>query len=133
MTSLSIDAGFDSGNIEVLAIDGTTARLAIRRDNASEFFQWFHFRVAATAGETLRVLLDATAGDALDALVLFSSVAGRFGNRGQADYAMANETLNKVAQSEFRRRGGRCVEPEPGRDAVDGRTAPGGVPARCLQ
>ena len=57
----------------------------------------------------LRVLLDATAADALDALVLFSSVAGRFGNRGQADYAMANETLNKVAQAEFRRRGGRCL------------------------
>ena len=51
MTSLSIDAGFDSGNIEVLSIDGRTARLAIRRDNESEFFQWFHFRVAAKAGE----------------------------------------------------------------------------------
>lgn len=51
MTFLSIDAGFDSGNIEVLSIDGRTARLAIRRDNASEFFQWFHFRVAARAGE----------------------------------------------------------------------------------
>ena len=28
--SISIDAGFDSGNIEVLGIDGNTARLAIR-------------------------------------------------------------------------------------------------------
>jgi murein tripeptide amidase MpaA len=51
MTSLFIDAGFDSGNIEVLGIDGRTARLAIRRDNASDFFQWFHFRVSAPAGE----------------------------------------------------------------------------------
>lgn len=51
MTSLFIDAGFDSGNIDVLGIDGATARLAIRRDNASEFFQWFHFRVSAPAGE----------------------------------------------------------------------------------
>jgi murein tripeptide amidase MpaA len=51
MTSLHIDAAFDSGNIEVLGIEGRTARLAIRRDNASEFFQWFHFRVAANAGE----------------------------------------------------------------------------------
>lgn len=51
MTSLSIDAGFDSGNIEVLGIEGRTARLAIRRDPESEFFQWFHFRVAASAGE----------------------------------------------------------------------------------
>jgi len=53
MTSLSIDAGFDSGNIEVLGIDGRTARLAIRRDSESEFFQWFHFRVAASAGEEI--------------------------------------------------------------------------------
>ena len=51
MTALFIDAGFDSGNIEVLGIDGATARLAIRRDNASDFFQWFHFRVAGKAGE----------------------------------------------------------------------------------
>ncbi len=51
MTALFIDAGFDSGNIDVLGIEGSTARLAIRRDNGSEFFQWFHFRVSAPAGE----------------------------------------------------------------------------------
>lgn len=51
MTSLFIDAGFDSGNIDVLGVEGATARLAIRRDNASDFFQWFYFRVSAPAGE----------------------------------------------------------------------------------
>ena len=50
---LSIDAAFDSGNIEVLSISGNTARLAIAKDHASEFFQWFHFRVACPAGEEL--------------------------------------------------------------------------------
>ncbi|MEJ2855601.1 MULTISPECIES: SDR family NAD(P)-dependent oxidoreductase [unclassified Saccharothrix] len=30
-------------------------------------------------------------------VLLFSSVAGFFGNRGQSDYAMANEALNRVA------------------------------------
>ncbi len=30
--------------------------------------------------------------------VLFSSISGRFGNRGQTDYAAANEILNKLAQ-----------------------------------
>ena len=66
-------------------------------------------RVFDTKVRGLQVLLAATAKDELDALLLFSSVAGRFGNVGQADYAMANETLNKVAQAEFVRRGGKCL------------------------
>jgi murein tripeptide amidase MpaA len=50
MTAIAIDAAFDSGNIEVLSIDGTTARLAIRKDHQSDFLQWFHFRVSGAAG-----------------------------------------------------------------------------------
>ena len=53
MTDIQIDAAFDSGNIEVLSIDGTTARLKIRKDRESDFFQWFHFRVAGSAGRAL--------------------------------------------------------------------------------
>lgn len=53
MTDIAIHSAFDSGNIEVLSLSGTTARLAIRRDHQSEFFQWFHFRVSGAAGRDL--------------------------------------------------------------------------------
>ena len=56
----------------------------------------------------LRNLLSATSNDALRMLCLFSSVAARTGNIGQADYAMANEVLNKIAIAEHARRDG-CV------------------------
>jgi murein tripeptide amidase MpaA len=54
---IRIDAAFDSGNIEVLEISGRTARLAIPKDYNSEFAQWFHFRVAGTAGEEIELKL----------------------------------------------------------------------------
>ena len=50
MTAIQIDAQFDSGNIEVLGIEANTARLAIRKDHMSDFYQWFHFRVANAGG-----------------------------------------------------------------------------------
>ncbi|MCK9541553.1 MAG: M14-type cytosolic carboxypeptidase [Novosphingobium sp.] len=53
MTDIQISAAFDSGNIEVLSIDGAEARLAIRKDHASDFFQWFHFRVSGGRGRDL--------------------------------------------------------------------------------
>ncbi|PKB14664.1 murein tripeptide amidase MpaA [Novosphingobium kunmingense] len=57
MTSsiIAIDAAFDSGNIEVLSIAGATARLKIRKDKHSDFFQWFHFRVSGAAGQALEL------------------------------------------------------------------------------
>ena len=61
-------------------------------------------RVYATKVDGLRALLDATAADPLEMICLFSSVAARFGNPGQCDYAMANEVLNQVALAERRRR-----------------------------
>ncbi|MFM5885682.1 MAG: M14-type cytosolic carboxypeptidase [Novosphingobium sp.] len=53
LPNISIDAAFDSGNIEVLSIAGATAKLRIRKDRESDFFQWFHFRVAGAAGRVL--------------------------------------------------------------------------------
>ena len=41
--------------------------------------------------------------DSLRQLIFFSSIAGRFGNRGQCDYVAANEVLNKIAASLNRR------------------------------
>lgn len=57
-------------------------------------------RVFDTKVKGLFNLLESTKNDNLRYLVLFSSIAARIGNRGQVDYAMANEVLNKIAQRE---------------------------------
>ena len=51
--TVSINAAFDSGNIIVVAIEGDRIDLKIRQDTLSDFYQWFHFRVAGAAGRTL--------------------------------------------------------------------------------
>jgi murein tripeptide amidase MpaA len=51
MTPLHISSSFDSGAIEVLSLtDPSDIQLNIRRDNASEFAQWFHFSLQGAAG-----------------------------------------------------------------------------------
>lgn len=65
-------------------------------------------RVFDTKVVGLRSLLAATTSDPVSTLCLFSSVAARTGNPGQADYAMANEVLNLVACAERSRRGNGC-------------------------
>jgi len=52
----------------------------------------------------LQNLLESTAGDNLKHLIIFSSIAARTGNKGQVDYAMANEVLNKLAIQESAKR-----------------------------
>ncbi|MFI7068347.1 SDR family NAD(P)-dependent oxidoreductase [Kribbella sp. NPDC050124] len=47
----------------------------------------------------LQTIVNALPAERLRHLVLFSSAAGFFGNRGQSDYAMANEVLNAWASS----------------------------------
>jgi hypothetical protein len=66
-------------------------------------------RVFGTKVDGLRHLLAATAGDPLEVLIVFSSVAGRLGNSAQGAYAMANEVLSTVAASERARRGAACL------------------------
>ncbi|MDB5099240.1 MAG: polyketide synthase, partial [Cyanobacteria bacterium RYN_339] len=83
---------------------GVLADKRIQDKTLEQFDLVFETKVAG-----LRALLGATTGDPLKAIVLFSSVAGRHGNAGQADYAMANEVLNKVAQAEAGWRGDDCL------------------------
>jgi NAD(P)-dependent dehydrogenase (short-subunit alcohol dehydrogenase family)/acyl carrier protein len=52
-------------------------------------------QVFKTKVEGLQTLLAAT-GEDLKLLALFTSIAGRYGNRGQCDYAMANEALTRT-------------------------------------
>jgi NAD(P)-dependent dehydrogenase (short-subunit alcohol dehydrogenase family) len=48
--------------------------------------------------ENLLDAIDRISQSDINHIVLFSSVSARMGNQGQADYAMANEVLNKRAQ-----------------------------------
>jgi NAD(P)-dependent dehydrogenase (short-subunit alcohol dehydrogenase family) len=66
-------------------------------------------RVLAPKVRGLEALLAATREDPVRWLLLFSSVAARAGNPGQADYALANEILNPVAASEAAGRGAGVV------------------------
>jgi hypothetical protein len=65
--------------------------------------------VFGTKVHGLHHLLAAAAADPLELVILFSSVAGRFGNAGQAAYSMANESLSFVAAGERAKRGPRCT------------------------
>ncbi|MBL4684189.1 MAG: SDR family NAD(P)-dependent oxidoreductase, partial [Nannocystaceae bacterium] len=67
-------------------------------------------RVYGTKVEGAHNLLAALSDAPLRAIVMFSSSTARFGRRGQSDYAMANEVLNKLAQRlRFDRPGVRTV------------------------
>lgn len=66
--SISITSAFDSGNIRVLSIhdsgDAVRAELEIVTDHASDFYQWFHFRVAGVAGRDVELAIVNGAGSA---------------------------------------------------------------------
>jgi acyl transferase domain-containing protein/NAD(P)-dependent dehydrogenase (short-subunit alcohol dehydrogenase family) len=66
-------------------------------------------RVLDTKADSLFILSRKLRADQLRFVGLFSSVAGRFGNIGQADYAAANEVLSKCAIYLNRRWPGRVV------------------------
>ena len=57
-------------------------------------------------------------------VAFFGSVAGAFGNRGQADYAAANDALDKIARRQRRRLPGRVVSIDWGPWAGAGMVGP---------
>lgn len=60
---MKITSNFDSGNIEVLdASSPDNIQLAIRKDNQSDFYQWFHFRLS-TEHNQMHTLTITNAGD----------------------------------------------------------------------
>jgi len=63
MSKFTINKNFDSGQITVVgATDANNIQLEIAKDNASDFFQWFHFSLEGDIGETYRFRL-INAGD----------------------------------------------------------------------
>ncbi|MCH9769338.1 MAG: SDR family NAD(P)-dependent oxidoreductase, partial [Gammaproteobacteria bacterium] len=72
---------------------GVLADRLIKQKTVEQFQRVFNTKVLG-----LYNLLHIFKSEPLKFLGLFSSVAGRYGNQGQCDYAMANEVLNKVGQ-----------------------------------
>lgn len=75
------------------------------RDKSPESFD----RVLGTKLDGALNLARLVRPEALRFAAFFSSIAGRFGNMGQSDYAAANEALNKLAVWLDRRWSGRVV------------------------
>ena len=61
---ITISSAFDSGNIRLVAQDGDRIDLEIVNDHLSDFYQWFHFRVAGAEGRPLELRILNCAGSA---------------------------------------------------------------------
>jgi len=75
------------------------------KDKTTESFD----RVFGTKTDSSFILSRKLRSTSLKFLVLFSSVAGRFGNQGQCDYTAANEVVNKLSVYLNNRWAGRVV------------------------
>jgi murein tripeptide amidase MpaA len=62
--SLVISSSFDSGNIRVVSQEGASANLEIVTDHMSEFYQWFHFRLAGGVGREVTLNITNCGGSA---------------------------------------------------------------------
>ncbi len=100
MDGLAVKAAFDEirqsyGRIDVLV---HAAGLEISRNLPDKDAQQFDL-VFGVKADGFFNLLKAAQGMSIGATVAFSSVAGRFGNAGQADYSAANDLLCKITSS----------------------------------
>jgi NAD(P)-dependent dehydrogenase (short-subunit alcohol dehydrogenase family) len=79
-------------------LDGVIHGAGVIEDKLLQDKSWDSFdRVFQTKTNSAFVLSKKLKPETLKFLVFFSSVAGRFGNRGQSDYTAANEVYNKLA------------------------------------
>jgi murein tripeptide amidase MpaA len=62
--SLSVTCPIDGGNIRLVAIEDSRIDLEIVKDNQSDFYQWFYFRLTGAAGEAVELRLLNCAGAA---------------------------------------------------------------------
>lgn len=95
------DFGHISGLIHAA---GVLADKWIHEKTEEQFNKVFNTKITG-----FQNLLAATAIDDLSHICCFSSVAARLGNKGQVDYAMANEVLNKVCRAEQKKRKNTCL------------------------
>ena len=62
--ALVISSAFDAGNIRVVKQDGDRVDLEIVKDHMSDFYQWFHFRLAGGADREVELRILNCAGSA---------------------------------------------------------------------
>ncbi len=57
--TITVNSAFDGGNIEVVnADDPRDIRLNIKKDNASDFYQWFYFRLTGAKDQASRMVFE---------------------------------------------------------------------------
>ena len=62
--TLSVSCAFDGGNIRLVSADGDRLDLEIVKDNRSDFYQWFYFRVTGAGGRAIEINVLNCAGSA---------------------------------------------------------------------
>lgn len=94
----SVKSAIDDAQAQLGTVNGIIHGAGVLADKLIENKTQKDFEmVYSTKVDGLNNLLSAVSDDQLRYLVLFSSVAGFYGNIGQTDYAIANEILNKAA------------------------------------